>query len=43
MHDNVKARVMLSDGTYVRRKKAAKEKPLNIQTYLIEQRLVEGE
>ncbi|MCJ7658288.1 MAG: polyphosphate kinase 1 [Anaerolineales bacterium] len=43
MHDNVKARIMQSDGTYVRRKQAAKEKPLNIQTYLIEQRLVEDE
>ena len=43
MHDNVKARVMQSDGTYVRRKKAAKEKPVNIQTYLIEQRLAEDE
>jgi polyphosphate kinase len=43
MHDNVKARVMQSDGTYVRRKQAAKEKPLNIQTYFIEQRLAEDD
>lgn len=43
MHDNVKARIMQPDGTYIRRKKTPKEKPLNIQTYLIEQRLVEDE
>jgi len=43
MHDNVKARVMQSDGTYVRRKQAAKEKPVNIQTYFIEQRLAEDD
>jgi polyphosphate kinase len=41
MHDNIKARIMQSDGTYVRRKQAPKEKPLNIQTYLIEQRMNE--
>ena len=39
MLDNVKARIMQSDGTYVHRKPGPKEKPLNIQTYLIEQRL----
>jgi len=43
MHDNIKARVMQPDGTYVRRKQAPKEKPLNIQTYLIEQHLAEDE
>ena len=43
MHDNIKARVMQPDGTYVRRKQAPKEKPLNIQTYLIEQHLTEDE
>ena len=43
MHDNIKARVMQPDGTYIRRKQAPKEKPLNIQTYLIEQHLAEDE
>jgi polyphosphate kinase len=43
MHDNVKARIMQPDGTYVRRKPDSKEKPLNIQTYLIEQRLETSE
>jgi polyphosphate kinase len=41
MHDNIKARIMQSDGSYVRRKQAPKEKPLDIQTYLIEQRMNE--
>jgi polyphosphate kinase len=43
LHDNIKARIMQPDGTYIRRKKAPKEKPFNIQTYFIEQRLVEDE
>jgi polyphosphate kinase len=43
MHDNVKARIMQSDGTYVRRQPDSKEEPLNIQTYLIEQRLAANE
>jgi len=43
MHDNVKARIMQSDGTYVRRKPESKEEPLNIQTYLLEQRLETSE
>ena len=37
MSDNVKARVMLSDGTYVHADKAENEEPLNAQEYFYEE------